>query len=225
MSLCFCVYVGAGSEGASLWINLFTSILGVIIGHEMTRILALHKFYSASVSREDINEIDLGASQSLLGNLRKVLLFIGMSNVFQVLLRLIVLGCKLFEIELTGTKGFLNITEFVNKEWPTLGEDVGLIDCGTDCSKIMKINGTDLAFVSCFAVSTDDNGNCICVDTKGNQLNNVFCGCNDLYCSFHSCNTSCKDAQNLFVTILATTGAFQISAFFLARLIRYGKTD
>ena len=127
-SLVTCVYVGAGSQHVSLWLNLSTSLLGVIIGQEMARLLALHKFYSANVSVEDVNEIDLVSSQELLSTYRRYIALVGCLNFLQVLFRLVVLGNFGFRNE-----EFLNVTSAINEEFPNLGKDLGLIECAVDC--------------------------------------------------------------------------------------------
>jgi hypothetical protein len=192
-SLSFCVYVGAGSENICLWLNLTTSLLGVIIGHEMTRILALHKFYSANISPEDINFVDLRSSQALLGSLRRWILMIGNLNIIQSLLRVVVLGS--WGLRDTSV-AILNVTKAINAEFPTLGSDLGLIQCENDCAGVMGItltNRTTLDVERSIALTT--------------------------------CVEKCRASQDMFVAVLAITGALQISAFFLARLIRYGRID
>ena len=128
LSLCFCVYVGAGSQHFSLWLNLLTSLMGVIIGNEMIRLLGLYNFDTSSDSKEDVNEIDLIHSQQLLGTFRRFIGLVGALNALQVLFRLVVLGCFNFRNE-----EFLNVTNAINEQFPNLGNDLGLISCEVDC--------------------------------------------------------------------------------------------
>jgi hypothetical protein len=188
------VYIGAGSTHISLWLNLTTSLAGVIIGHEMTRILHLHKFYSANVSSQDSNFIDLVSVQNLLSSLRKGILVIGCLNGIQVVLRVTVLGTLGFR---DTAFLFVNVTTAINHQFPTLGEDLGLISCENDCQNSMNM-------------SSISKGTTTTIDPT-------------LLAGIEDCILKCRLSQDMMVAILGLTGFLQISAFFLARLIKYGQ--
>ena len=206
LSMSFCVYIGAGSTHISLWVNLTTSLSGVIIGHEMTRILQLHKFYSANSS--DTNFINHEESQNLLSKLRSGIFLIGLLNGLQALLRIIVLGTLGFR---DTAFLFANVTSSINKNFPTLGADLGLIFCENDCQNsngmVPGMSGTNVANVG----STNET-------TMKEVDPTLFAGLQD-------CVLKCRLSQDMMVGFLAFTSFLQISAFFLARLIKYGKTD
>jgi hypothetical protein len=138
LSLCFCVYVGAGSQNFSLWLNLCTSLMGVIIGNEMLRLLALHKFYSANSSVEDIQQVDLDQAQELLSFNRRCIGATAALNALQVMFRVVVLGC--FSVR---NEEFLNVTSVINEEFPKLHDWLGLISCENDCGMVTNVTNYD----------------------------------------------------------------------------------
>ena len=89
ISVVFVAYAGAGTEGLSLWLSLFTSLGGVILGTEISRVLNLHVFYSTKATRSDLIFIDLKHQQRLLSRLRLGLLLCGLSNLGMAFLRFI----------------------------------------------------------------------------------------------------------------------------------------
>ena len=207
LSMSFCVYIGAGSTHISLWVNLTTSLSGVIIGHEMTRILQLHKFYSANSS--DSNFINHQESQNLLSSLRKGIFIIGCVNGMQALLRIIVLGTLGFR---DTAFLFANVTSSINKNFPTLGADLGLIFCENDCQ---NSNGMVPGMFGTNVVANVGSTN----KTTMKEVDPT------LFAGLQDCVLKCRLSQDMMVGFLAFTSFLQISAFFLARLIKYGKTD
>jgi len=222
ISVVFVAYVGAGTEGISLWLGLFTSLGGVILGTEISRVLNLHVFYSQKATSEDLHFIDLKHQQRLLSRLRLGLLLCGLSNLTMAFARTLnYYGMNYIdgETQTSASQGFTNFTSWFQTatNW-TSWEELGLVDCKDDCVGVGNIQNHAL-FRSCLA-------DCGCDDLTSTVCKDCFDGCAlDASTEYLKCLDDCVQSHLFVAIVFGFMGLLQVSCFVLARLIVYGRQN
>ena len=223
ISVVFVAYVGAGTQGISLWLGLFTCLGGVILGTEISRVLNLHVFYSQKATSEDLYFIDLKHQQRLLSRLRLGLLLCGLSNLTMAFARTLnYYGVNYVENGTSQTvvsQGFTNFTSWfqTSTNW-TSWEELGLVPCEDDCVGVGNIQNRELV-QKCM-------GSCDCDDLTSAACKSCFDDCAlDASTSYLKCLDDCVQSHLFVAIVFGFTGLLQCSCFVLARLIVYGQQN